>query len=190
MVSAWRDARLVRAVATKAAWRSGPMSSPWRGTAGNRWSRMSSSAPSVREERWLPKPKGCGAVRAQHGVVLQSVSSRRRQASRAARAASLGWVVPVIGGGRKVMLRNGASSAPAKQSACFPSSCFPSLFSVAVAERAEPTISPIVLPLVLVDFLCSDFAPAPTATPSATSAPSRAIAAVSLGSSGCPRLFC
>ena len=185
MVSAWRDARLVRAVATKAAWRSGPMSSPWRGTAGNRWSRMSSSAPSVREERWLPKPNGCGAVRAQHGVVLQSVSSRRRQASRAARAASLGWVVPVIGGGRKVMLRNGASSAPAKQSACFPSSCFP--FSVAVAERAEPTISAIVLPLVLVDFLFSDFAPAPTATPSATSTPSRAIAAISIGSSGCPR---
>ena len=58
------------------------MSSPWRGTAGNRWSRMSSSAPRVNEERWLPNPKGCGAVRAQHGVVLQSVSSRRRQASR------------------------------------------------------------------------------------------------------------
>ena len=85
------------------------------------------------------------------------------------------------------MLRKGASSAPAKQSALFPSSCFPFLFSVAVAERAEPTISAIVLPLVLVDFLFSDFAPAPTATPSATSAPSRAIAAVSLGSSGCPR---
>jgi hypothetical protein len=106
-------------------------------------------------------------VRAQHGVVLQSVSSSRRQASRAARAASLGWVVAVRGGGRNVVLRKGASSAPAKQSALFCSSCFPSavrfdLVSVAVA-------------LILVDFLFSDFAPAPTAKPSATSTPSRAI---------------